>query len=137
MKKVIEHEISSGNVFADLNLPNPNELFIKAGIVSRINDIIDQKKLSEKAAAKLFAIDALKMQNLRAGKLAKLSLIELFNFLNVLDQDVIINIKPKVKSQKKANTRINAPSPSRTKKRVIVPRKPSPNSISIHAKKRK
>jgi len=137
MKKVIEHEISSGNVFADLNLPNADELFIKAGIVSRINDIIDQKKLSEKAAAKLFAIDESKIQHLRSGKLTKLSLIELFKFLNILDQDVVINIKPKIKSKKKANTRINAPSASRTKKRVIVPRKTSPNSISIQAKKRK
>ena len=43
-------EPSSGNVFADLGLKNPEELLAKAEIVQRISDIIAQRKLSQAMA---------------------------------------------------------------------------------------
>jgi predicted XRE-type DNA-binding protein len=87
MKKIIEHEVSSGNVFADLELPDAEELFLKAGIVFQINELIDQKKLSKAAARKLFNIDQSRIAALRSGKLSDFSIVELFKFLNTLDQD--------------------------------------------------
>jgi len=136
MKKNIEHEVSSGNVFADLGLPDADELLIKAGIVSQINDLINQKKLSQKDAGKLLNIDKSKLLDLSLGKLSQLSLVELFKFLNILDQDVVINIKPKTKSKKQANIRVSTPSRTHSKERIIVPTKNS-NVVSIQAKRKK
>ena len=39
-------QVGSDNVFADLDLPNPEERLIKAELASRISDIIRQKKLN-------------------------------------------------------------------------------------------
>ncbi len=52
-KKNLDYEISSGNVFADIGLPNAEELLAKADLISQINDLIKQKKLTQVAAAKL------------------------------------------------------------------------------------
>lgn len=38
--------IGSGNVFADLGLPNPDEDFLKAKLVSKISDIIKRRDLT-------------------------------------------------------------------------------------------
>jgi predicted XRE-type DNA-binding protein len=44
MSKLPEHDVSSGNVFADLGLPNADELLLKAQIVSEISRLMKLKK---------------------------------------------------------------------------------------------
>ena len=51
-------EESSGNVFADLELKNPEELLAKAQLVQRIADIIAERKLTQAQAAKILGIDS-------------------------------------------------------------------------------
>lgn len=48
---------SSGNVFADLGLPNPEELLAKAEITRQINKLIKQQNMTQKEAAELLGID--------------------------------------------------------------------------------
>lgn len=43
MKKTIEHETSSGNVFADLGFDNPEEMIAKAELTSQIYSLIKKK----------------------------------------------------------------------------------------------
>ncbi len=52
MKK--DFEVSSGNVFADLNLPNAEEVLAKAELVRQI---IKKKKLTQEQAALALGID--------------------------------------------------------------------------------
>lgn len=40
------YTISSGNVFADLELPNAQEMFAKAELVRQINYLIEKKKVN-------------------------------------------------------------------------------------------
>ena len=40
-------QVGSDNVFADLDLPNPEERLIKAELARRISDIIRQKNLTQ------------------------------------------------------------------------------------------
>ena len=82
MKK--EFELSSGNVFADLNLPNPEEALTKAELARQINHVIKRKKLTQKQAALLLGIDQPKISALTSGKLSGFSLERLINFLNRL-----------------------------------------------------
>ena len=51
MTKRIEVEESSGNIFADLGLPNAEELLLKAQIVSEIADVMKSRKLTQSKVA--------------------------------------------------------------------------------------
>ena len=48
---------SSGNVFADIGLPNAKEHLVKAALVSRIADIMEADGLTQTVAAKRTGID--------------------------------------------------------------------------------
>src|SRR5579872_7462928 len=107
MKKNKDYEIGSGNIFADLGLPNPDELLAKAELAHQINIIIKHKKLTQSAAATLLGIDQPKISALSTGKLSGFSLERLFRFLTILGQDIIINVTPKARSKKIAHVVVN------------------------------
>ncbi len=98
-------EASSGNVFADLGLKNPEELLAKAELVQRISDIIAERKLTQGRAAKLLGIDQPKVSALQRGRLDGFSLDRLFRFLNALGRDVEISIRP-ARDAEDAETRV-------------------------------
>ena len=105
MKK--NFEISKGNVFLDINLPNSEEALAKAELARQIHNIINKKRLNQTKAATLLGIDQPKVSALIRGKLTGFSLERLFRFLNELGQDVTINIKPKSRTHKKGAININ------------------------------
>src|ERR1700733_13527753 len=92
-------EASSGNVFADLGLPNPDELLAKAELVRRICEIIAEKKLTQAKAAALLGIDQPKISALIRGKFDGFSSDRLFRFLNTLGQEVEILVRPNLKKK--------------------------------------
>jgi predicted XRE-type DNA-binding protein len=98
-------EQSSGNVFADLALANPEELLAKAQLVNRICGIIAERKLTQTKAASLLGIDQPKVSALMRGKLDGFSLDRLFRFLNALGRDVEIVVRP-ARQESDANTRV-------------------------------
>ncbi len=98
-------EESRGNVFADLGLRNPEELFAKAELAHRICDIIKERKLTQVRAAELLGIDQPKVSVLMRGKLDGFSTERLFRFLNALGSDVEIIVRP-ARSGEEAETRV-------------------------------
>ena len=97
---------SSGNVFADINLPNPEVALTKAKLVRRIRDLMTQRKLTQAGAAVLLGIDQPKVSALVRGNVGGYTIERLFKFLNRLDQDVEIVIRPKLKSASIAEIRV-------------------------------
>lgn len=95
MGKKIKVIASCGNVFADLGLVDAEEALAKAEIASRICDIIAKRKLSQTKAAAILGVDQPKVSALMHGRLDGFSSDRLFRFLNALDLDVEIVIKPK------------------------------------------
>src|SRR4051812_18086130 len=83
----------SGNVFADLGLPNPEERLAKAQLASRIDDVIRRRKLTQRQAAALIGIDQPKVSHLLHGRLSGFSTQRLIDFLNALGQDVEIVVR--------------------------------------------
>src|SRR5438270_11390839 len=104
-EKPVPIEQSSGNVFADLGLKDPEELLAKAELVQRIADIIAERKLTQVRAAKLLGIDQPKVSALLRGKLDGFSTDRLFRFLNALGRDVEIVIRPARRGDE-ADTRV-------------------------------
>src|SRR3954468_11539473 len=94
-KKALEKEPSTGNVFADLGLPDPSEHLIKAGLVVRIDRIIRNRKLTQAAAAELMGIDQPKVSAMLAGQFRGYSVERLMRFLVALGHDVEIVVKPR------------------------------------------
>ena len=86
---------SGGNIFADMGFENPEEELARAQIVCRICDIIRARKLTQVTAAEILGIDQPKVSALMKGRFGGFSSDRLFRFLNALDRDVEIVIKPK------------------------------------------
>jgi predicted XRE-type DNA-binding protein len=94
-KKIeIQVERSSGNVFADLRIPNPEAYLAKAELAARIFKIIRNRRLTQAAAGKLLGINQPKVSALLHGRLDGFSTDRLLRFLNTLGCDVQITISP-------------------------------------------
>lgn len=96
----------SGNVFADLGLPNPEEHLAKAQLASLIDDVIRDRKLTQRQAAKLMGIDQPKVSHILSGRFAAFSMHRLMDFLTSLGYDVDIRVKPSPKSRKLGRLRV-------------------------------
>jgi predicted XRE-type DNA-binding protein len=97
---------SSGNVFADLGLPNSDELLIKAELAHQISELIEMRHLTQSDAAKLLGVDQPKVSALMRGKLSGFSTDRLFRFLNALGSNVEIRITPNLEPNIQAETQI-------------------------------
>ena len=86
---------SSGNVFADLGLPDPEEELTKAQLAGHIQHVIKRQRLTQVAAASLMGIDQPKVSALLNGRLANFSSERLMRLLTALGQDVEITVKAK------------------------------------------
>jgi predicted XRE-type DNA-binding protein len=95
----IQAEESSGNVFADLGLPDPEGCLARAELTLRICDIIAERKLTQAAAAAILGIDQPKVSALMRGKLTGFSTGRLLRYLSALGSDVEIIIRPYVANQ--------------------------------------
>jgi predicted XRE-type DNA-binding protein len=91
----------SGNVFADLGVAEPERALAKAELAFRINTIIEGRGLKQVEAAELLGIDQAKVSALHRGRIAGFSTDRLIQFLNVLDRDVEIVVRPKPASHKR------------------------------------
>lgn len=98
---------SSGNVFADLGLPDAEERLAKAELARQIEHIVKKRRLTQERAAKILGISQSKVSALLQGKLAGFSMDRLLKFLMALDQDIEIRIKSKPsRVRRKARTTI-------------------------------
>lgn len=102
--KYIHITPSSGNVFADIGLKNPEEYMAKAKLARQINLIIDSKNWKQKDASKALGIDQPKVSDLSNGRLAGFSISRLIALLNKLNQDVEIVVKSRKPSHSKHDT---------------------------------
>jgi predicted XRE-type DNA-binding protein len=88
-----EFEVSSGNIFADLGLPDAEELFARANLMLRVTILIKERGLTQAQAAKVLGTNQPTVSDLIRGKITKFSLERLIGFLNALGQDVEITVR--------------------------------------------
>jgi len=97
---------SSGNVFADLNLPQADDLLVKAELAAKIIKEIQQRRLTQSQAAAILGIDQPKISALKQGKLSGFSIERLMRFLMLLGRDVEIIVKTKTKTRSTGKLRV-------------------------------
>ena len=97
---------SSGNVFADLGLSNPDERLAKAELALALSRAIKERELTQREAATLMGIDQPKVSHVLRGRLADFSTERLMSFLMELGQDVEIVVRPAPKSRKRGRLHV-------------------------------
>jgi predicted XRE-type DNA-binding protein len=105
MPKLPVPNASSGNVFADLGLPNADELLLKAQIVTETSRLMKLKNLTQANAAKLTGIAQPDLSNLLRGKFPGFSIERLLLMLTAFGRDVEVVERPAGKSKKTGGIR--------------------------------
>ena len=84
--------VSSGNVFADLGLSNPQERLAKAELAAAIHSKIKQRGLTQGKAARILGIGQPRISALVTGRMELFSTDALLQYLTALGSDVSISI---------------------------------------------
>ena len=83
-----KHVESSGNVFADLNLPQADDLLVKAELAAKIIAEIERRRMTQSQAAAILGFDQPKISARKQGKLSGFSIERLMRFLLLLGRDI-------------------------------------------------
>ena len=100
-------EESSGNVFADLGIPDAETHLLKAELVARIDGIIRSRGLTQTEAAKLLGLSQPDISRLLRGNFREYSVERLLRLLTHLGRDIEIVIR-EAKSQRRGRLKITA-----------------------------
>ncbi len=103
----VKIERGSGNVFADLGLPEAEAHLLKAELVTRIDKIIRQRGLKQVEAAKLLGLSQPDVSRLLRGSFEEFSMERLLRLLTALGRDVDIVIR-EPRSQRQGRLSVEA-----------------------------
>lgn len=85
----------SGNVFADIGLPDAENMLLKSSIVMELRRLMETRHLSQTAAASLIGIGQADLSKLLGGRTRGYSVERLMRMLTAFDQDVEITVRPR------------------------------------------
>ena len=105
----IEVEKSSGNVFKDLEIPNPEEYLAKTRLALIINGIISKSELPQREAAKMLDLSKSQLSALSDGLLDDFSIQHLFSLIRKLDCQVEIVVSGRPAHNPTAEISISMP----------------------------
>ena len=91
---MIEIERGSGNVYADLNVPDADAMLLKAQLAAKIGEIIQARGWSQQQAAEVLGMTQLTISNLLCGRFRGISEAKMLDCLVRLGHDVQIVIGP-------------------------------------------
>ncbi len=89
-----ESHKGTDNVLADLGFEDAGELSTKTVLAVKINDLIDQRELSQTEVARMTGMTQPKVSQVRRYKLQNISLERLMQALVSLDQHIEIIVRP-------------------------------------------
>ena len=93
MKKETEYEVTEGNIFAALELDQPEELLARAKLLHQVSSLIKNSQLSQKEVAERLGITQPKVSMLVTGRLSEFSTDSLLHYLSILGCEVEIRVK--------------------------------------------
>ena len=93
-RNAIDYEKGSGNVFADLELDDSDELFARSQIGFHVYQLIKHRGLKQREASKLLGIAQPDVSHLMNGHFSRFTTDKMLDFLKRLNQKVTIQISP-------------------------------------------
>src|SRR5260370_4223758 len=100
MARKTKVEVGSGNIFADLGLPDADTHFIKAHMLSEIYWLANERDLTQAETGKRMGISQPEVSRMFKGNFREYSIDRLMGFLTSFDRDVEIVVKPHKKAGK-------------------------------------
>lgn len=91
----IEHVSSSGNIFADLGLSDPEERLVKSKLAAALQRSMEEMGLTQTAAAARIGIPQPKLSKILRGRFEGISEAYITEGLRKLGHDVEIHVKPR------------------------------------------
>ena len=93
----ISFEVGSGNVFIDIGFSpaEAEELMAKSNLIIAMKDIIDERKLTQKEAARLCGSDQPTFSKILRGRMESVTIDRLAHWLTALGRDIETTIRPK------------------------------------------
>ncbi len=92
--EMIEFEVGSGNVYADLGFPDAEEMLVKAQLTFKIGEIIKARRWSQQKAAEVMGIPQPKLSAMLRGHFRGISETKMLDGLARLGRDVQITVGP-------------------------------------------
>lgn len=99
--------MGSGNVFADLGLPDAEELQLKSYLGTELRTAIKAKHLSRRRAAQKMGMSKEELIQLLEGSIFNFSVSQLLRFLNFLDRDVELSATVRARSPMMRSQSVN------------------------------
>ena len=91
---MIEIEESSGNIYADLEMPNADEMLIKAQLAAKIAEIIKDRRWTQQEAADVLGMTQPKLSRMLQGQFRGISEIKMLECLTKLGRSIKIYVGP-------------------------------------------
>jgi predicted XRE-type DNA-binding protein len=91
---MVRHEESSGNIFADLGLPHPEQELLKARLTLQIYRIVKARGVTQAQAGEVLGIRQPQVSLLMRNRSGNFSVERLMDFLTALGHDVEVRVTP-------------------------------------------
>lgn len=96
---MIEIEVGSANIYADLEYSNADEMLVKAQLAVKIGDIIKRRKLNQSQASEILDLPQPKLSCLLRGQFRGISEAKMLDCLTKLGRNIQIVVGPARKLQ--------------------------------------
>src|SRR5208337_2099166 len=93
-RRPVRSEKSTGNVFADLGIPHPEQELLKARLTLQIYRLIKARGLAQAQAEEILGIQQPRVSALMRNRAGDFSVERLMDFLTALGQGVEITVRP-------------------------------------------
>jgi len=103
---MIEIEQGSGNVYADLESRDADEMLVKARLATKIGEIIKHRHLTQQQAAEILGIPQPKLSGMLRGQFRGISEAKMLECLNRLGRDVQIVVRKASRSHTSGRTSV-------------------------------
>jgi predicted XRE-type DNA-binding protein len=103
--------LGSGNVFADLGLPNPEEELVKAKLVSKIADVIGKRRMTQAQAGEIMGLPQPKVSELCNGRTETYSVERLCRLLTRIGVGISFVLKDQPDWSRGTVDVVEAPGP--------------------------
>ena len=91
---MIEIEEGTGNVYADMGMPDADKMIVKAQLATKIGEIIKSRKWSQQQAAETLGMTQPKLSMMLRGQFRGISEAKMLDCLARLGRDVQIVVGP-------------------------------------------
>ena len=92
-RKTVSYERGSANVYSDFGYGGAGDMLVKAKLVSRIADLLAERRLTQTRAARLLGVPQPKLSKMLRGQFRGVSERKLMDCLTRLGQDINIVVR--------------------------------------------